>query len=199
MSAIETIKHAGKTIRIFHEERPDSPREAFDNATIMECWHTRYNLGDKQIERCSEEEMKEKYAEMGDPILAILPLNLYEHSGLSVSTGSFACSWDSGQVGWVFITQSKSDEMGFAGWTLDKLVEAIKGDVETYDHYVSGRVYYFTIKGRDGDDLQSVGGFYGHMDGVIEDAKEAAEGCEDPADARAAAEMEQRVTFASVV
>ena len=31
----------------------------------------------------------------------ILPLYLYDHSGITISTGPFSCPWDSGQVGWI--------------------------------------------------------------------------------------------------
>lgn len=32
----------------------------------------------------------------------ILPLYLYDHSGITISTGPFSCPWDSGQVGWIY-------------------------------------------------------------------------------------------------
>ena len=32
----------------------------------------------------------------------ILPVYMYEHSGIALSTGSFSDNWDSGQVGWIY-------------------------------------------------------------------------------------------------
>lgn len=32
----------------------------------------------------------------------ILPLYLYDHSGITISTVPFSCPWDSGQVGWIY-------------------------------------------------------------------------------------------------
>ena len=38
----------------------------------------------------------------------ILPLYLYDHSGLSMNTSGFSCPWDSGQVGWIYCNNEKA-------------------------------------------------------------------------------------------
>jgi len=44
----------------------------------------------------------------------ILPLYLYDHSGITMSTGPFSCPWDSGQVGWIYAPKQKFiDETGY--------------------------------------------------------------------------------------
>ena len=32
----------------------------------------------------------------------MLPLYLYDHSGITMNTTGFSCPWDSGQVGWIY-------------------------------------------------------------------------------------------------
>jgi len=45
----------------------------------------------------------------------ILPLFLYDHSGITMSTGPFSCPWDSGQVGWIYASKQKFiDETGYS-------------------------------------------------------------------------------------
>ena len=45
----------------------------------------------------------------------ILPLYLYDHSGITMSTGPFSCPWDSGQVGWIYASKKTFiDETGYS-------------------------------------------------------------------------------------
>lgn len=51
-----------------------------------------------------------------DEKVAMLPLFLYDHSGITMSTGPFHCPWDSGQVGFIYMTYEKFfDETSAAG------------------------------------------------------------------------------------
>ncbi len=77
----------------------------------------------------------------------ILPLNLYDHSGLSMSTMSFHgraphAEWDSGQVGWIHVTKAKAQaEFGDEV----KAAEALESEVATYDSYLRGECYGFEL------------------------------------------------------
>lgn len=89
----------------------------------------------------------------------ILPLYLYDHGGITISTGSFSCPWDSGQVGYIYLTpQTIADE-----WQgdRDKAESYLRGEVETYDQYLTGDVYGFIIEDDEGDTLESCWGFFG--------------------------------------
>jgi len=141
-----------KRIVIKQENYPDSPR-CWDNLTKMVCFHKRYDLGDKFSEYNSSafdswEELSEQLHKDYN-IAAILPLYLYDHSGITMSTGSFDCQWDSGQVGFIFITKETMIE-NFGGKNLteklkEQAVEICKADVKTYDQYLTGEVYRYTI------------------------------------------------------
>ncbi len=179
LSIAREFEHAGKKVKVCFDPEPLNPRKEYDNGTIMLHWHRRYDLGDKRIERMTAEEVKEEYE--NDPVLAIQPLYLYDHSGLSVSTGSFSCSFDSGQVGWVIITRSKAEEMGFKDYTTEQYEEVIKQDVKTYDDYLTGQVFGYEVEGKEGDHLESCWGYVGDIDYCISEAKSAAEHAVDPA------------------
>lgn len=199
MQLAKQVEHAGKSVKVFYDPDPLNPRKEWDNGTIMLHWHPRYDLGDKKVERCTADEVREEYLDRGDPVLCILPLYLYDHSGLSVSTGGFSCRFDSGQVGWVIITQSKKEEMGFPdNYTTEMYEEVIKQDVKTYDDYLTGQVFGYEVEGRDGDTLDSCWGFVGDMEDCLSEGKSAAEGCEDPAVAREVEELQARATYAGV-
>jgi hypothetical protein len=77
--------------------------------------------------------------------LIVLPLYLYDHSGITMNTGGFACGWDSGQVGYIFISRKKAvEEWGKVRCTkkvVELAVNYLKGEVETYDQYLTGAIY----------------------------------------------------------
>ena len=129
-----------------------------------------------------DRKVKSKVDALIDKTLAkgatILPLYLYDHSGITMRTGPFSCPWDSGQVGWIYITHEQAKkEFGWKKLTKKrlKLVEKyLKGEVETYDDFLTGNVYFFNIEDKDGEHLDSCGGFYGY-EYCLQEAKGVAE------------------------
>lgn len=201
MECLRKFTHANKTIKLFIDPDPLNPRTEWDNLSTFAHWHPRYDLGEKMDERIpAEADMRAHLEEKGEEVLALLPLYLFDHSGLSVSTGPFGCRWDSGQVGWVYVTKESAEKMGCldAGWDTARYEEAIKSEVKNYDDYLTGRVYGYEIKGMDGDDLDSCWGFVGDLDDCEATAKSAAEHTEDPAVTRQAEELQARATYAGV-
>lgn len=121
--------------------------------------------------RCDAEGLKalaeEKEAKIQarlDKYFVILPLYLYDHGDLSMSTGSFACRWDSGQVG--FIYRSKAEIRNTYGWKkltakrLEKITTWLTGEVETYDAYLRGDCYGYQVE-KDGEEVSACWGFLG--------------------------------------
>ena len=132
--------------KIEQDENPDSPRN-WDNVTTMVCFHNRYNLGDKHDYKSDDfsgwDKLREQI-ESDHKVLAIRPLYLYDHSGITISTSSFSCRFDSGQVGWVFVTLKQlklicGEEESF------RLNEIIDSEVETYDKYLTGEIYRYEV------------------------------------------------------
>jgi len=159
-------------VRTYPDQSPESPRE-WDCITRMICFHNRYNLGDKTNYKSSDfdswNEMKEQI-ESDYKVLMIKPLYLYDHSGITISTSSFSCQWDSGQVGWVFIDEKTYKSIcGEVEYTDEKLECIIKSEVSNYDQYLTGDVYGYKIfkvetcdKGCEHEDeLDSCWGYYG--------------------------------------
>jgi hypothetical protein len=154
-------------LKVLHDSSADSPRE-WDNLGTMVCFHNRYDLGDNHNYNSDDynnwEEMK-KAIEKEENTAVILPLYLYDHSGISISTGAFSCRWDSGQIGFIFISKEKAiQEFGGKIVTAklkERLVGILEGEVETYDQYVRGEVYGFQIVDEDDNHIDSCYGFYG--------------------------------------
>jgi hypothetical protein len=137
-------------LKIEHDDDPMNPRTDWDNITTMICFHKRYDLGDKTDYKSdnfdSWDELKTQI-ESDYKVLMIKPLYMYDHSGITISTSPFGCNWDSGQIGWVFIDKDNlqrisGDSDGFNELNLEEITDS---EVKTYDQYITGEVYRYTI------------------------------------------------------
>ena len=137
-------------LKIEQDDDPMNPRTEWDNITTMVCFHNRYNLGDKTDYKSSNfdswTELKEQI-ESDHKVLMIKPLYLYDHSGITISTSPFGCNFDSGQIGWVFINEKQWKLMMGEDTNIndEKLNDIIDSDIKTYDQYLTGEVYSYSI------------------------------------------------------
>jgi hypothetical protein len=128
-------KKGDEYLRIEIDSDPESPRE-WDNLGTIATWHRRYTLGDEQ----PTEEAPE-FTESLPKGTIKLPVYMYDHSGLTLSTKAFSCPWDSGQLGIIYATPARIEEMGVA--LIDVGIQ-LQNEIETYNQYVCGDVYGFT-------------------------------------------------------
>jgi len=179
-------------IKIHYDQDPINPLVDYDQAAVLICWHRRYDLGhsEKVIAaadglpwsgRPSIESFQEwAKSEEGETAL-ILPLYLYDHSGITISCSAFSCPWDSGQVGYVVMTRAMIlKEFGAKnGKRVTKQMRAkaeklMRAEVETYDMYLTGQCYGYTVEDADGNEIDnSCWGFLGEMEYPIEEARAA--------------------------
>ena len=192
---IDSFKVHKLTVTIHHDEDPESPRE-WSNLGTMICTHRRYELGDETYhdgdswreaiaarfdmpERCFDNE--ERFGEELSKRAIWLPLNLYDHSGISMSTTRgypFNCPWDSGQVGIIAVSlEDVRDEYSWKRITQERrrrILDYLRQEVATYDEYLTGQVYGYTVENEEGETVDSCWGFFG-LDYCKESASEAAE------------------------
>jgi len=155
------INYKGHKIEIVQDEYAGNPREEFDSASTMACFHNRYELGDKHEFADTDELIEFVQSEN----VISLPLYLYDHSGITISTAPFSCQWDSGQVGYVYMTRDQAEKENIE-FTEEKILPILKGEVSCYDDYLTGRVYGFQT-----DTGDACSGFYGDREGAIDEAK----------------------------
>lgn len=133
------------TVKVMHDDNAESPR-TWDNLGVMACWHRRYNLGDVQPKESPEEWLKAN-APKGS---IVLPLYLYDHSGITMSTGPFGCPWDSGRVGYIVATPD-AIRKAFMVKRITKAIReraeaCLKGEVKVYDDFLTGNVWGYVIE-----------------------------------------------------
>ena len=173
MVSEETIAKSNFVVELYRDNNSTNPRE-WDNAGTMICWHDRYRLGDSDSRKLplvfdSPSEFK-AWWKTNSKGGVILPLYLYDHSGLTISTDNghypFTDRWDSGQIGYIYaIKETIIKEWGKTGkltrTNKTKALRHLQDEVKTYDQYLTGDVYGYTITDPQGDIIDSCWGFYG--------------------------------------
>lgn len=159
---VETEQYKGHTIEIKQDENPESPRN-WDNMCVFHIAHRNYNFGDKNYsDRESIIEAQQEAIRNGD---IVLPLYMYDHSGITISLTPFSCPWDSCQVGFVQVPRKKiMKEFGkkiFTKQLKEKALKFAEGEVQALDTYLTGEIVGYVVD--DNDD--SCWGYY-----TIEDA-----------------------------
>jgi len=143
---INTYKKGNQTLKIYQDDLSDNNRSDWDNLGTITAFHKKYNLSDEDGKLNSDEfnsfdELK-TYLIEDKKALNIMPLYLFDHSGLSISTTPFTCRWDSGQIGFIYTTKEQIKLMGVDKKDINKqLIQEIK----TYDEILKGEVYGFTL------------------------------------------------------
>ena len=172
---IETIEKDGYFIEILPDIYPESPRE-WSNLGSMQCFHSRYDLGDKKVVDSNDykgwSDMEYALKKDHDAVI-ILPIYMYDHSGITVNTKPFSCPWDSGRLGLIFASREdilvNFNVKRLTKSIIERATKILEGEVETYDQFLRGDVYGYRIEDKDGDEVDSCYGFYG-IDTVREEA-----------------------------
>ena len=208
----------GVKVQIFQEVDLSSPRENDNNLGHMCCWHQKYNLGDKHSFSTPRDLYSHLAEELGedtsdtdtlDQLLAklddryvFLPLYLYDHGGITMSTRAFSDPWDSGQVGIIYMSLKEAENSWLAlasrralsimpsvkGWespvyyahdnttkTLrERAIDVLSAEVKFYDQYLTGDVWYYRIETPEDKNVDSCGCFYG-LDSARAEGKTAAD------------------------
>ncbi len=197
MIPLETIERDTLTARIYQDEDPYDPREN-DNLSVLVCWHRGYKLGDRQPEDAELTALRhggwpglEKHLKRQYGALLVVPLSLLDHSGLHMWVGggphwSDTAGWDSGTVGFAYITAKRMVELcgapdykpaDFPGTITQWLEQQIAAEVHEYDQYLRGDVYGIVIEDENGEAVDSCWGFYG-SDFALGEAERMLDDCE---------------------
>lgn len=170
----ETYK--GHSIKIYHDDDAENPRD-WDNLGTLICGHSRYQLGDKHSFQggreflldlldldCPSSLDVDQLVTRAERSAIILPVYLYDHSGLAMNTTGFHCPWDSGQVGFIYVTTANVRKEYSVKRVSPKLREKVAGhlrqEVKTFSDYLSGAVYGYVVE-KDDEEIDSCWGFIG--------------------------------------
>jgi hypothetical protein len=110
------------------------------------------------------ETTRDKMNEFVDHHYVIIPVYMYDHSGVTINTTGFACPWDSGQVGFIYcsIEDGKREfhyKVNCPGLR-KRIKRALEAEIEIFDEYIKGNVYSVEIYENDAL-FDNCGGFIG--------------------------------------
>ena len=169
---LEVIEKGNKRGEIYVDENPESPR-TWDNLGTMATYHRDYNFGGKgdieaqgfdSLENLKQYLIKEKGA------VVVLPLVILDHSGVSMRVGSSFAEdvggWDTSKVGFIYASKDnvKKEYGKITPATLKKAEEILRGEVETYDQYLTGDVYGFKIIEKQKVNIKGIRDFKGKLE-----------------------------------
>lgn len=194
-------------LKIEEDEYPEDPRNWYNLCTMI-CWHRSYRLGDKHSFDNPDEFMQHLYLDVTGKhwcddhesddwqdvykelqktdLVLIKQINLYDHSGITVSTSSgypYNDRWDSCCVGFIYVTKKtifkECGNITEENWK-ERADQYLEGEMKTYDQYLRGDVYGFFLTKKvvkqdkcphcgevireyeDEEEVDSCWGFYGH-------------------------------------
>ena len=201
----QVVEHNGEhfVVNIEQDFMPESPREWEHLGTIVGK-HRRYQLADVEEDydgmlellcvdhekcpaklRASYEDGDDYYDDIErrawrfiEQRYCILPVYMYEHGDIMLSTAPFSCQWDSGQLGYIYVRKDEAlAKMGKKKWTkkVQQQVESIlEVEINEYSQYISGDIWCFQIEDSQGELIEMAGNIFGieHcVDGVKEVVK----------------------------
>jgi len=147
-------------VRVLRSTDPLNPREDGDCLGVMIGFHGRYRLGDKHTYRTPDDFHSSPEFRKAQKSGLILPLYLYDHSGITMRTYPFSCPWDSGQVGFIYTDLARytmfTGRKALNKALKAKVLDTLRNEVKTYSQYLEGEVYDLEV---DGEIVCS--GFYG--------------------------------------
>lgn len=199
----DEMEYKGYTIKISQDDCEESPRE-WGNLGTMCLFHSRMNLGDSREaiiaavhdaaqnipifindqdywveDLVNNPRVFYEWARTSQDVAVMIPINAYEHGGITISSGHgypFCDPWDGGQLGFIFVGKSKVrkeySKQRISKQLLAKVAQYLEGEIRTYDQFLTGDVWGYQILSPDGDEMDgSCWGFYG-QEYAIQEAKE---------------------------
>ncbi len=163
-------------VRVLHDEVSEDPLTAYDNLGTLVCFpHRRYTLGERRPTEGELDALRyggwsglERHCRRQYGTTCVLPVGLYDHSGLHmyVGGGSYRFDpqgWDSGTAGWIMDTEESrrllgvepgtvtvpAHEAGLRGDTsveVDRTRHGLTVEVNTYDQYLRGDIWGFVLE-----------------------------------------------------
>jgi hypothetical protein len=137
--------------------------EYFNQWAIENSYGSPLDMGSTMLSEAILENMGTKdLMNLAERSNIIMPLYLYDHSGITISTSDFRDRWDSGQIGWTYVGHEDiAKEYGDASAeNIEKARRLLNAETETYDCYLRGECYGFQLY-RDGEEADSCWGFLG--------------------------------------
>lgn len=110
---------------------------------IFVFFHKRYSIGDVNLREyfSPSKYFKQEGIEFKDTFF--LPVYMYDHGGITISTSPFSCRWDSGKVGFIYTTKERIRNLCgiHYEYTEESIKEDLNAEIKLYNEFIMGNVY----------------------------------------------------------
>lgn len=188
-------KH-GVKIEILMATDVENPRNWGTESSLVTALRRHHIIGDKRVSNDAElpegyssildafiQHLKEKQLTIND--VTYLPVYAYIHSGMTIATTPYNCRFDSGQAGYIYLSNKQArEQLGvkrLSRANKDAIHQQLIDEIALLDSYICDEVYTFTI---DGEYPDEAGDFYGadiKESGLIENLELALSCLAEPA------------------
>lgn len=156
-------------IKIIPSSHPLNPLEDQDTVSRFIFCGRHAHLGHPHEYVFGQYNNRDHFIEQGEvdlkkqvKVLAIRPIHMYVHSGITISASlsyPYNDRWDSGTAGFQIVTPK--DWKNLMGTKPTNVEEVMDSELKMLDQYLTGDIYDFVITDDDGAEINSMGGFYG--------------------------------------
>lgn len=177
MSQEATIEKRKYHVVAMHDEGASDPREEYDHVGTLCLFHRRMDLANEGGVGV------EQTAKVGKRIETLggvtLPVFMYQHSGVALSTSPFSCPWDSGQVGIIYVSADTIEKeysgvkFADAAKRREHVINVLQAEVAEYGAWLNGEVYVVrTVDSETNETIECVCNVYGDETEVLQVADE---------------------------
>lgn len=181
-------------VKIMFDDVAENPREWYNLGTVViNCDHVNVPCDRRDspdtfwktlASEISDEPRKISKDEVSKYFL-MLPIYIYDHSGVTISTTPFSCSWDSGQVGYIYVSHDtiKKEYGKIDTQTLEQAKNVLIREIQALDDYLTGTVYGYVLYAKNTcrecghtsyDEVDSCWGYFGDIEdsGILDEMPE---------------------------
>lgn len=150
-------------IHIYYDEDAPNPREGGDYLGSFVMWHKNYDFSDvgQKDKFRTPDDFKDF---LKDNKCIVMPVYMLDHSGQTISVYEFSDKWDSGQIGYIYVTFEKIKEEYNLKVVNYKRIKSIKmiltNEIAELDTWVRGDIFGYVIINSKGEQVDSCWGFY---------------------------------------
>lgn len=164
----KVLNFGDKKVVIKFDNDLENPRTAWEHNNQCIFFHRNYDFGDKHnIDADDYEDFdameKALYKEHG--ALVVLPVYMYDHSGITIKTSPFGCNWDSGKLGFIVAYKEEIRKSygvkRISAKLKERVTELLESEIKVLDQYLRGDIFSFLLLDSDNEIIDSCSGFYG--------------------------------------
>lgn len=149
-------------IFIQYDEDALNPRESEDSLGSFIMFHRKYDFSDKG-EKQKFRTPEDFQAYLKEDKCVVLPVYMLDHSNITIRTYPFNDDWDSGKIGYIYVTYEKIKKeynLKVVNYRrIRNVKDILRREIDNLDMWLRGEIYGYIILDEDKKPVDSCWGF----------------------------------------